>query len=470
MNSNQPTSIEPSRRRSPPHAAKSFWLRDYGDYTPNGDLDGSVDCDVLIIGGGVAGISTALHAARDGLGKVVLIESEIVGFGATGRSAGWIMPQFGMDQLSIHAKYGHDKSRAAFAYCNRAVAYTRELIEQYKIDSDYRHPGLMRVAFDDRWIDDLRTLFENYRSIGMGDITWIEGTDLQEQFNGNVNFRAAISDPNLGLLNPCKQVRALKRLAENVGAEIYENTPAVYLERVHGGVLVDTPRGAVRAAKIVVATNAFSHMLEGPIGRDLRRVQSPVFARGAVTEKLSDEQWRSIGWTNQNAIESSLELFHYMAPTIDGRIQFFFIYYGGHPVRGEMEPTISRDGGAVSLAHLKRIFPPLRDIRLEQNWGGHMSGTRDLIPQLSQIGDERVIYIGGCWGHGLAISHLHGQTVSHMLQGKTSDLTDFWIVNRKPRQWPPFPLDYFGKRAVWEKLKRRTRAQMQSSIFDIPIQ
>ena len=451
---------------SPPHLAKSHWLRDYGDYTPNADLDIDLTCDVLVIGGGIAGLSSAWHAARDGVGDVSLIEAEIVGYGASGRAAGWIMPQFGMDQLSIRAKYGVERSQAAFAYCRRAMAYTREIIERHGLKSDYRHPGLMRVAFDDRWVEGLRSLFQNYRDIGMDAVAWIEGPELQEHYNGNANFKAAITDPDLGLLNPCKQVRGLKRLAEAAGVSIYENSPAVHIERAPTSIRVFTPRGSICATTVVIATNAFTHQLQGPLGAEMRRLQSPVFARGAVTQRLTDKQWRSIGWDQRNAIESSLELFHYLAPTVDGRIQFYFIYYGGHPVYGEMEPTISAKGAEVSLVHLQRIFPQLRDLRIEHNWGGHMSGTRDLVPHLARIGDDRVIYIAGCWGHGLAISHLHGQTVSHMLQGKKSELTDFWIVDRKPKKWPRFPFDTLGKQLVWANLKRRTRRQVKGSIFD----
>lgn len=450
----------------PPHAAKSYWLHADGGYVPNHDVDGDLTCDVLVIGGGIAGTSSAWHTAKDGVGKVVLIEAEIIGFGASGRAAGWIMPQFGVDQLTIRAKYGAERSQQAFAYCRRAVAYTREITEAHAIASDYREPGLMRVAFDDRWVCDLQELYEHYRSIGMDQVSWVESDELRSKYNGNPHFKAAISDPELGLLNPCKQVRGLKRLAEEAGVDIYENSPAVHLERMAGGVRVITPRGSICAGKVVLATNAFTHMLEGPLGREVRQLQSPVFARGAVTERLSPAQWQSIGWEQGNAIESSLDLFHYMAPTADGRIQFYFIYYGGHPVRGEMEPAISGKGADVSLAHLKRIFPQLQDVRLEHNWGGHMSGTRDLVPHLTQIGDERVIYIAGCWGHGLAINHLHGQTVSHLLQGKRSELTDFWIVNRKPRAWPKFPFDFLGKQAAWMNLKRRARKQLRGSIFE----
>ena len=453
-------------RSSLPHAGKSFWIRDFGAYSSNPDLDTDIHCDILVIGGGIAGLSSAWHAAKSGLGKVVLIESEVIGFGASGRAAGWIMPQFGMDQLSIRKAYGVERSRAAFAYCRRATAYTREIIEQNGIESDYRAPGLMRVAFDDRWVDDLHDLYSTYQDIGVDTVSWLTAPDVQAHYNGNSNFKAAISDTDLGLLNPCKQVRALKALAEAAGVTVYENTSATHIERRPGGVWVITPGGSIQASKVVIATNAFTHQLQGPVGRELASYQAPVFARGAVTERLSDKQWAEVGWEQGNAIESSLDLFHYMAPTADQRIQFYFIYYGGHPVRNEMEPAVSAKGSDVSLAHLKRIFPALRDVRLEHNWGGHMSATRDMVPHLTSIGDQRVIYIGGCWGHGLAINHLHGQTVADMLAERSTDLTDFWIVDRKPKSWPVWPLDFIGKQLAWSLLKRKVRKQIRGSIFE----
>lgn len=453
---------------SAPHSGKSFWLHDYGMYAPNHAVDGRIDCDVAIIGGGIAGMSTAWHAAKDGTGRIVLIEGEIVGFGASGRAAGWIMPQFGMDQFTIRRKYGLERSKAAFDYCLRAMVYTREIIESNGLQCDYRHPGLMRVAFDERWVDDARALQAMYSEFGMQGLQWMDGPSLQAEFAGNPNFKAALFDPNLGLLNPCKQVRELKRLAEAAGARVYENSPAIHIERLASGVRIVTPRGEILASTVVIATNAFTHMLEGPVGRELRRFQSPVFARGAVTERLTPAQWQAIGWPRGNAIESTLDLFHYMAPTADGRIQFYWIYYGGHSMFGEMEPTASAEGGEVSLQHLKRIFPQLSDIRIAHTWGGHMSGTMDLVPHLTTLGDRRVIYVGGCWGHGLAINHLHGQTVSHMLNDVSSDLTDFWIVNRTPRKWPPTPFDYLGKGLAWSALRRKARRQLVGSIFEAP--
>ncbi len=451
---------------SSPHAGKSFWLADYGAYNASASLRGAKTCDVLVVGGGIAGLSTAWHLAKDSSTRVILIESEIIGFGASGRAAGWIMPQFGMDQLKIRARYGFERSQAALTYGLEAVSYTGQIISDHGIKSDYRRPGLMRVAFDDSWINDLAALYKNYDDLGLKGLHWSEGQELHQQYNGNTNFKAAIVDPNLGLLNPCKQVRGLKELAESVGVSIFENSPAVHIDHSGGHISVATPAGCVATEKIVLATNAFTHLLQGPLGAELKRVQAPVRALAAVTEPLSQNQWQSIGWNRGNAIESSLDLFHYLSPTADGRILFFFIYFGGHPKHGSMDGIHNYRGSQVSLDHVKRIFPALDGIRLAEHWGGHMSATRDLVPHLTHIGDERVIYIGGCWGHGLALSHLHGKTAAHLLLGKQSSLTDFWFINRKPVKWPRYPIDAIGKQLAWAHLRRQTSARLKKTIFD----
>jgi glycine/D-amino acid oxidase-like deaminating enzyme len=452
---------------TPLHGSKSFWLADAGEYQPNPPLDNDLRCDVLVVGGGIAGLSAAWHLRRDdpAIG-VVVIESEVVGYGASGRSGGWVMTQFGLDQLAVRKRYGKERSQAALEYCRRAVDYTRDLIRSEGLDSEYRHPGVMRVAFDDRWIPALESLMGLYAEFGMKDARWLDADALAGHYAGNRNFRAAIDEPNMGMLHPAKHVRALKRLAESAGVTVFEETPAIHLEREVGGVKVVTPRGTIRAQRLVLATNAYTHRLQGPIGRELRHRQAPMIARTAVTEPLTQAQWDALGWRRGNAIESTLDMFHWMSPTLDGRIQYYWIYYGGYTPHGELDAAMSAEGAAASTEHLRRIFPTLKGVRMAQTWAGHFSTTRDLIPHLGFVGDERVLYMAGCWGHGNALLHLHGQTVSDLLRGRSTDLTAFWIVDRKAKDWPPFPLDYIGKSAVWASTRRRVAAQLKGSIFD----
>lgn len=451
-------------------ANRSFWLDDYGPYESNAPLRGDARVDVAVIGGGLFGLSSAWHLRRaDAAAEVAVIEAEVVGYGASGRAGGWVMTQFGLDQLSVRAKYGKARALEAYRYCARAVDYTRELIETHDMQCDYRHPGVMRVAFDADAEATLEHLVGLYEDFGVGDeMTWLDEAALRTEFD-NPNFRAAVYEPNMGLMDPCKQVREWKRLACDAGVQVYENTPAISIDREAGGVRIRTPRGTLQAGRVILATNAYTHLLGGDVGRAVRRDQSPLFARAVVTEPLTDDQWQAVGWARRCAIESTFGLFHWFSPTADGRIVFFNAYYMDFPRGEEMHLDHDPVGVEVSVRHFRQIFPALADVQIAQSWGGPLSATVDKVPHLGYLdGDQRILLGTGCWGHGLALHHLNGRTVADLLTGTQSDLTDFWIVNRDTARWPVRPLDYLGKRlfiAYYRWLDRRT-ARNSPFVYD----
>ena len=452
-----------------PHFAnRSFWLDNYGEYTPNPPLKDDIHADVAIVGGGLCGLSTAWHLRRaDGATDVALIEAEIVGYGASGRAGGWIMSQVGLDQLSVKAKYGAERAAEAYQYGTRAMAYTRELIDSFRMDCDYRHPGVMRIAFDDSTVatlEQLQSLYEQFHADG--ETTWLDSAALQDEYN-NENFKAAIFEPEMGLLDPCKQVREWKRLAVDAGVRVFENTPAISIDRDGNAIRITTPRGTLRADRLVLATNAYSHLLTGSVGRLMRRDQAPLFARAIVTEPLTDEQWDRVGWSRRCAIESAMGLFHWFSPTVDGRIVFFNAYYMDFPFGNDMHGDYDATGIAVSVRHFRQIFPALHDLNIAQSWGGPISATVDKVPHLGFLGgDERIVYSTGCWGHGLALHHLNGRTIAELMTGQSSDLTSVWFVDRKTQRWPYPPFDYIGKKAFLEYYRWLDRRTARGTMFE----
>lgn len=448
-------------------ANRSFWLDDYGPYEPNAPLRDDARVDVAVIGGGLLGLSSAWHLRQaDAATDVAVIEAEVVGYGASGRAGGWVMTQFGLDQLSVKAKYGQARALEAYRYCERAVDYTRELIDAHAMQCDYRHPGVMRIAFDEAGVAALGHLRALYEDFGVaGEMTDLDEAALREEFD-NPNFRAAVYEPNMGLMDPCKQVREWKRLACAAGVQVCENTPAVSIDREGSGLRIRTPRATLRAERVVLATNGYTHLLGGGVGRRARRDQSPLFARAMVTEPLTEAQWQAVGWGRRCAIESTFGLFHWFSPTADGRIVFFNAYYMDFPFGDEMNLDYDAVGAEVSERHFRQIFPALRDVKIAQTWGGPLSATIDKVPHLGFLGgDERVVIGTGCWGHGLGLHHLNGRTVADLLTGTQSDLTDFWIVNRKTARWPVRPLDYLGKRVFVEYYRWLDRRTARDSMF-----
>jgi glycine/D-amino acid oxidase-like deaminating enzyme len=434
---------------------KSFWARDYGPYTPNPALQESIKVDVAVVGGGFLGLNTAREFKQDNPNaRLAVLEGEVIGNGASGRNAGFNMTLFGLEPQVTKLRWGKQRTVEAYRYMVKAVNHTKDLIESNQLDSDYSHPGFLRVAYSPSQVKTLQGAFREFQDLGLADemgMRWVEQDELRSEFNSPL-FSAGLKETHTGLLHPTKHVRELKRLAVEAGAEIYEQTPATLIERQGDEVVLTTPGGTVRANKVVLATNAYTHLLEGL--KKTRSRQFPMWTSVIVTERLTDEQWASIGWANRQAMEDVRQLLHYFRPTADGRILI-----GGQDIHAPwgMHKNMDHDHNPETWrgleAHVKRMFPSLRDVKVAYRWCGAISVNADMTPEIGFVGDERIISSTGCIGHGVSLTHLNGRLIADLLNDNKTELTDFWIVNRNAIRLPGKVLSFLGTKAVRATLK-----------------
>lgn len=255
-------------------------------------------------------------------------------------------------------------------------------------------------------------------------------------------------EPRCGLLNPVRQARELKRIAMQVGAEIYEETPVLEVSQPPNSTLLPqrftlrTPHGKVTAGKVVFATNAYSHLIPA-----LRPKQVPAFTHMIVTEPLTEKQLATIGWKDRQGIEDARNFVHYFRLTADNRLAM-----GGSDVSISFGRNMTRDLNQHTFADLERdvvrLFPTLNGIRFTHRWGGPVSVPVDMAPSIGFLGDPRAIYSLGCVGHGVSMTHLNGRTITDLLQERKTDLTDVWFVNRRMIPWPPEPLRLVASHAI----------------------
>jgi glycine/D-amino acid oxidase-like deaminating enzyme len=423
------------------YSDKSFWLAAYGPYTPNPPVKGDISADVAVIGGGFTGLSTAYHLRKDNPGmKVAVLEAEVVGFGASGRNGGFSMTLFGLEPAVTKALFGHQRTVEAHRYMERAVDYVDKLVKEHKIQSDYWFPGFLRAATTPGYVKRIQHDLEILTSMGITGIEWIEADKIRAEVDSPL-FLGGWWEPRSGLLDPAKQVRELKRIALQVGAEIYEETPVTEIKRGTKFTLT-TPGGTVTADKIVFATNAYSHLIPG-----LRSKQVPAFTHMVVTEPLTEKQMKIIGWKNRQGIEDARNLVHYFRLTIDNRIAM-----GGSDVSLSYGRNMERDMNPHTFADLERdvvlLFPHLKGIRFTHRWGGPVSVTLDMAPAIGHIGDPRAVYSLGCVGHGVSTTHLNGMTIADLICERKTDLTAVWFVNRKLIAWPPEPLRLVASQVI----------------------
>jgi glycine/D-amino acid oxidase-like deaminating enzyme len=424
----------------------SYWLRTYGPYEPNPPLEGEIHADVAIVGGGFTGLSTAHNLLlEEPTLRVVVLESKVVGFGASGRNGGFSMTLFGLEAAVTKMLFGQQKTVDAHRYMERAVDYVQELVAKYDMDSDYEHPGFFRVATTPGFVKRIQHDMEILMEMGIGGLEWWEAERVREEVDSPL-FLGACWEPRSGLLDPAKHVRELKRIAMQVGATIYEETPVLEMTRSEK-FIVFTPAGKVTANKIVFATNAWSHLIP-----QLRRKQIPAFTHMVVTEPLSEEQLGTIGWRNRQGIEDARNLVHYFRLTADNRIAM-----GGRDVSIAYGKDMDRDHNEHTFELLERdvehIFPGLKGIRFVDRWGGPVSVPMDMAPAIGFVGDQRAVYSLGCVGHGVSMAQLNGRTIADLILEKETDLTQVWFVGRRTIPWPPEPFRFVVSQAIRGYLK-----------------
>ena len=423
------------------HRDKSFWLATYGEYLPNPSLIGNLKVDIAIIGGGFTGLSAAYNLRKDDPGlSVVVLEAEVVGFGASGRNGGFSMTLFGLEPAVTKAIFGHQRTVEAHRYMERAVEYVDQLIREHGLQSDYWFPGFLRAATTPGYVKRIQHDLEILTSMGITGISWIEADQIKKEVN-SPRFLGGWWEPRSGLLNPAKQVRELKRLAMQSGASVYENTPVSEIQRGSDFSLT-TPNGKITAKKIIFATNAYSHLFH-----QLKRKQVPVFTHMVVTEPLSRAQLEAIGWKNRQGLEDARNLVHYFRLTSDNRITM-----GGSDVSLAYGGDMDRDLNSRTFINLEQdiiwLFPHLKGIQITHRWGGPVSVPLDMAPAIGYLGDERAIYSLGCVGHGVSMTHLNGRTLADLALERKTDLTDVWFVNRHMIPWPPEPLRMAASQAI----------------------
>ncbi|MCL4367647.1 MAG: FAD-binding oxidoreductase [Actinobacteria bacterium] len=429
---------------------RSFWLKHYGAYSPNAPLEGELKADVAIIGGGFTGLSAAFNLRLDEpTMRVAVLEASQVGFGASGRNGGFNMTLFGLEPAVTKALFGQQRTVEAHRYMERAVDYVRDLVDRFQLQSDYEHPGFLRVATTPGFVRRIQHDMEILSQMGISGLEWWEADRVRQQVDSPL-FLGAWWEPRCGLLDPAKHVRELKRIAVQAGAEVYENSPVERVDRAAAFTL-HTPNGRVTADKLVFATNAYSHLFP-----ELRAKETPAFTHMIVTEPLTHAQRSSIGWRNRQGIEDARNLVHYFRLTADDRLAM-----GGSDVSLTYGRSMESDLNPRIFADLERdvvrLFPGLKGVEIAHRWGGPVSVPVDLAPAIGFIGDRRAIYSLGCVGHGVSMTHLNGRTIADLILGKDSDLTQVWFVGRRLIPWPPEPLRYAAGQIIRGYLRAEDR-------------
>jgi glycine/D-amino acid oxidase-like deaminating enzyme len=436
------------------YRTRSWWLESLPEaITPNPPLEARETADVAIIGGGYTGLSAGFHLKhfRPEM-DVRLIESDVCGYGASGRNGGFSMTLFGLTKGITRLRFNDRKARQAHLYMEQAVDYLHEVITRNAIACDYERSGYLLVGTSPAQVRRIEHDFRIMARWGLGGVERWDQDRLAAEFNTDF-YKLGWFEPRCGILNPAKLARGLKALAESSGVRIYEQSPVSRFERNRGGgFTIRTEQGVLHSRYLVLATNAYSILFPR-----LRRLQYPVFTHIVMTEPLTRRQRDAIGWQCRAGVEDARDLIHYYRLTADNRIVM-----GGGDVSVGHAADLDKDLNAKTFAHLKRhvteVFPQLEGIRFTHQWGGPVSVTADLAPVIGYLGaDKDAFFSLGCIGHGVSMTTLNGRTIAELITGRRTERTQMFFVGRRTVPWPPGPITYGLAQALRGYLKLEDR-------------
>lgn len=385
----------------PPYAGlPSYYAASANPAPQRPELLGDERCDVAIVGAGFTGMSAALELAERGY-KVIVVEGERVGWGASGRNGGQLVNGYSRKLAEVRKHYGAEAERAFGEMAREGSDIIRARVAKYDIACDLRD-GNSIVAMHDAHLRFLRGRVEEWHRHGFTDVELIEGDAIRGIVNSE-RYVGGYVDPRGGHMHPLNYVLGEAAAFEALGGRIFEGSRVTQVERGAQPV-VHTARGRVFATKVLVCGNAYL----GDAAPDLSGRVLPVSSQIIATEVLGEELANELIPSNA-AIEDNRYIPDYYRRSADHRI-----LYGGGSVYGGVDPANIK--GKI-LPQLRKTFPQLRDVRIEHVWSGNFALTMTRYPQVGRV-SESVYFSQGDSGHGVTTTQMLGRRLAEAIDGQ----------------------------------------------------
>lgn len=357
-------------------------------------------CDVAIVGGGYTGLAAARALARHGA-SVVVLERHTVGWGASGRNGGFVLPGYKPDVAVLARRLGLDEARRLFGLSLEAVDSLERLIRDENIACDYARCGWITLAARPGHLRALEKDARFLRESVHYETTVLGPRDLEAEI-GSFRYHGGLLDPGAGSLHPGRYVRGLAEAAERAGAMIAEGS-AVQSVRYHGkSAILQTDWGPVRARDVLVATNGYTE----PAFPDLQSRVVPVGSYIVASARL-DAGFAERLVPRGRVFSDTKNLLYYFRLTPDGRMLF-----GG---RAAFTPLTVRQAAKVLARGMVEVFPELKGVDVEYAWEGKVAFALDQMPHAGRLGSLH--YSLAYAGHGVAMSTWLGTRMGDALAG-----------------------------------------------------
>ncbi|WP_133501109.1 NAD(P)/FAD-dependent oxidoreductase [Cognatilysobacter terrigena] len=366
-------------------------------------LAGAIDCDVCVVGGGFAGLNTALGLLERGRGDVVLLEAKHIGFGASGRNGGFVFGGYSRGEDRLLADLGADVAREVYGWTIDAVRRIRARIDHYGIDCDVVDGGVIWA----NWFEDRQRLIarqallsEHYGT----EWTWLDRAAMRERVVSE-RYAEGLFEAAAFHFHPLRYARGLAGVLEDGGGRLHEATPAIGLDRHGDGWRVRTPDGEVRARTVVLACGGYLARLHQRVDAAVLPIATYVMVTAPLGDRMQDVL------RTPAAVYDTRFAFDYYRPLPDTRL-----LWGGRISVLDRSPA---EVEKLLVADTLRVFPQLRGIAIDYAWSGLMSYAPHEMPHVLQA--EPGLWVAQAFGgHGVAPTTAAGDLVaSAIAEGDT---------------------------------------------------
>ena len=377
-------------------------------------LQGRIDADVCILGAGYTGLAAALELAEAGY-KVVVLEAERIGWGASGRNGGQAIAGFGCGEAKLEALVGFDDARKMFDLSREGLQWLRGRIRKHGIECDWRD-GHATVPIKPRQQREVMAAVEDFNTRYGYPVEWWDREKLRTQLASD-RYLGALYDPNSGHLHPLEYALGLARAAMAAGVRIFEHSRVTQLLRGTKPVF-KTSAGEVHCDFAILAGNALVH----GIAPELDAKIMPVGTYIGATVPLGEERANAL-IRNDMAVADTNWALDYFRRSRDHRLLF-----GGRASYSTLPPPNLR---GTMTRRMRRVFPQLADVEIEYVWGGYIDISLNRAPHFGRL-TPNVYFAQGFSGHGVIATGLAGKLISEAIRGQSERLDLFAKIQHRP--------------------------------------
>ena len=441
---------------------RSFWLRqalgneqhETQPILPQPTLAQDLNVDVCIVGGGFTGLWTAINLKqRDPALTLAIIDKDICGGGASGRNGGFCMTWMSKATSLLKATGGQEGVRL-LRESENAVTSIGEFCVANQIDCQFRHDGWVWTASNKSQMGAWSETIEKLDKLGLHPYETLE-PDTLSSMTGSQGFSGGVLERGVATVQPALLARGLRRVALDLGVQIFENTPMKELIR-STPPKIRIKGGTITADCVVLALNAWAHELP-----EFRRTVLPISADVVTTEPVP-EKLKALGMKGCTAVSDSRLLVNFYRPTVEGRM-VWGIGGGAIPFAGRLGTSFDdmAPRSAQVERHLRRFHPELGETKIEHAWRGPATRTATGLPYFGTlVGAERIVYGHGYVGNGVGPCYLAGKILSSLVLRQKDEWSETPLVNGPAgKKLPAEPIRYLGGELVRGASMRVDQAQ-----------